>query len=231
MCGRYVRSRPRHFYEEALADAKVPGASAQLENKGDIVPIWNMPPGMCSWVWRQEPERSPGFDSIWWGLVPRWAQDRKSPRSSARSETVAELPSFKQSLRERRCLVPADGFFEWQATSAGKVPHYITHARGEPLFLAGIWDVWRRPPEEPYPAFAVLTTGPNELMASIHDRMPVIVRPEHYALWMDAGTQDAEALAAVYEPFPADELRVWSVSPRVNSTKNNEPELLEPVAT
>lgn len=202
------------------------GATNHDAYGADIVPIWNMPPGMCSWVWRSEPGREPKFDSLYWGLVPRWSRE-KTPRSNARSETVAELPSFKQSLRERRCLVPADGFFEWRPGPAGKQPFYITHAGGEPLFLAGIWDHWRRPPDE-HPGYAVLTTGPNELMAPIHDRMPVIVRAEHRDLWMDPATP-VEALAAVYEPFPAEEMRAWPVSQVVNNARNNAPELLEPV--
>jgi putative SOS response-associated peptidase YedK len=136
---------------------------------------------------------------------------------------------FRKLVRARRCLVAADGFYEWLKTPAGKVPHYITHAGGEPIFFAGLWDCWRAGKEDARPTFTIMPTRPNELVQQIHSRMPVIVRPEHYDLWMDPNVTDPTKLAPIYDPFPAEEMRAWPVSPRVNTPKNNDERLLEPI--
>jgi putative SOS response-associated peptidase YedK len=190
---------------------------------------WNMAPSQCSYIYRNEPWGR-RFVSLYWGLLPFWAKEPKGLQPiNAQSETAHEKPMFRKLVRERRCLVAADGFYEWVKTSTGKVPHYITHAGADPIFFTGLWDCWREGKEDPRPTFTIMTTRPNELMEKIHTRMPVIVRPEHYELWMDQDVKDPAVLAPVSEPFPAEEMRAWPVSPRVNTPKNNDETLLEPV--
>lgn len=225
MCGRYVRYGNPQRYARAL------GIPDPYQEQGSgVLATWNMAPSQCSYVYRNESWGKPGFVSIYWGLVPFWAKEVKGLAPiNAQSETAHEKPMFRKLVRERRCLVAADGFYEWAKTPAGKVPHYFTHAGGEPILFAGLWDCWHEGREDARPTFTILTTRPNELVAPMHARMPAIVRPEHYKLWMDPTVKDPAALTAVYEPFPAEEMRAWPVSTRVNSPKNNDETLLEPV--
>ena len=133
---------------------------------------------------------------------------------------------FRKLLRERRCLVPADCFYEWKATPGGKVPYCIRMASHEPFFFAGLWDVWREGQADALPSFTILTTEPNELTATIHNRMPVIVRPEDYTRWLDPGVREPETVRDVLMPFPAEEMIAYPVSTLVNNVKNEGPELI-----
>lgn len=227
MCGRYVRTGPERRYARAL---NLPMADDPRKHQSNVLSTWNMAPSQCSYILRNESWGEPGIVSLYWGLLPYWAKEPKGLQPiNAQSETAHEKPMFRKLARERRCLVAADGFYEWLKTPSGKVPHYITHAGGEPIFFAGLWDCWHAGQLDERPTFTILTTAPNELVAPVHSRMPVIVRPEHYDLWMDPNVRDPAALSAVYAPFPAREMRAWPVSTRVNTPKNNDETLLEPV--
>ena len=164
-----------------------------------------------------------------WGLVPGWSRDPAAgPRPiNARAETLAEKPSFRQLLGRRRCLVLADSFFEWQATPAGKVPHRILLRDEQPFAFAGLWDEWLdRGTGELHPTFTIITTEPNALMASIHNRMPVIL-PTRAAeqAWLDDG-RDVAAHQQLLVPYDAAAMREYAISKRVNSPANNDPEVL-----
>ena len=159
-----------------------------------------------------------------WGLIPAWAKDAEigARMINARAETLAEKASFRGPLRSRRCLVLADGFYEWQRVGAGKVPHHVCMADRRPFAFAGLWDRWLPPGGEPLESCTIVTTTPNELLAEIHDRMPVILPPEAYGPWLDPAHRDTEGLQRLLQPFPASLMRAYPVSPRVNSPRNDD---------
>lgn len=163
-----------------------------------------------------------------WGLRPSWARDKAPEPINARSEDAAGKPYFRAAFRARRCLVPASGFYEWQRTADGKVPHWIHRADGEPVTFAGLWEVWTPRDAEPVHSFCILTTGPNPAMRPIHDRMPVILEGDEREAWMDPEAPPAN-LQALMRPW-GGELRAHPVSTRVNSPRNEGPELIEPLA-
>src|SRR5258706_10533470 len=155
MCGRYGRFSRKQRYEGLLG--------IESKDGSDIIPTYNMAPGLCSWVVNRRGTDS-SFVSYRWGLLPSWAKDPRTARTpiNARAETVAEKPTFAKLLREQRCLVPADGYYEWKTTPEGKLPYWFTMASGEPFFFAGLWDQWQRDGKVE-PTFALLTTSTNEL--------------------------------------------------------------------
>ncbi|MFU8894829.1 MAG: SOS response-associated peptidase [Gammaproteobacteria bacterium] len=164
-----------------------------------------------------------------WGLVPFWAKDPSigNRMINARGETVAQKPAFRAAFSKRRCLVPADGFFEWQKTDSGKQPWYIHGVGGEPLALAGLWELWN-PPDggAPLASCAIITTHANEFMRPLHDRMPVVLDAEARDAWLNSDTSP-DALQALLVPAAADALEAWPVSRRVNSPFNEDPSLVE----
>ena len=164
-----------------------------------------------------------------WGLLPSGTREAPTgpPMINARAETVAERPSFRSALLRRRCLVPADGFYEWQR-SAGRRPVRITLASGEPFAFAGLWDTWRDPRGDLVESCTIITTEANDLLQPIHDRMPVILPEDVEPLWLDGGMQDAAALASLLVPYPSEAMTTYEVSPLVNSAANDGPELIAP---
>ena len=163
-----------------------------------------------------------------WGLQPFWAKDSKSVKRSinARSETLTEKPMFRTLLKSKRCLVPADGFFEWKKTEQGKVPHRIMLKSEELFSFAGLWDEWTdKQTGEVLHTFNIITTDANDLVRPIHNRMPVILSPEAEELWLDEN-EPQEELLSLLEPCKSDEMKVFPVSPLVNSPQNNIPEVL-----
>ncbi|MEP0814489.1 MAG: SOS response-associated peptidase [bacterium] len=165
-----------------------------------------------------------------WGLVPAWAKDEKigDKMINARAETVAEKPSFKNALKSRRCLIPADGFYEWTQTSYGrKAPIRFTMKDGRPFAMAGLYETWKRPEGDVLFSFTIITTEANEVLRPYHHRMPVIIPPERYALWLDTNVTDTEKLQKMLLPYPADEMRGYKVSSAVNSPRNDVPECIE----
>ena len=217
MCGRYTvlpvvktgRSRAGTKIAEGLQEAFYNAAPSQR------LPV----------ITNKQPKVLQFFS---WGLQPFWAKDVKAVKRSinARSETIAEKPLFRNLLKSKRCLVPADGFFEWQKTEDGKVPHRIMLKSEELFTFAGLWDEWTdKETGEVLHTFCIITTDANQLVRPIHDRMPVILSQEAEELWLDEN-ESQEGLLSLLVPYKAGEMKAFAVSPLVNSTVNNLPEVL-----
>jgi putative SOS response-associated peptidase YedK len=167
-----------------------------------------------------------------WGLIPRWAENAQSGMKmiNARAETVAEKPSFRQAFRHQRCIVPANGFYEWQKTSTGKVPQLIEHRDRKPLAFAGLWALWRDPTtNEEIHSCTIITTRANATMRPLHDRMPVILPKDTWDLWLDPSVTDPVLLQSLLQPVADDALAAFPVSPLVNNVRNNSSQLVLPV--
>ena len=163
-----------------------------------------------------------------WGLIPSWAKDETigAKMINARAETLAEKPSFKRLLRSKRCLVVADGFYEWKKEQGGKIPMYITLKDGSPFAFAGLWDLWHSPDGRDIRTCTLVTTQPNTLVASIHDRMPVILSANARDMWLDTALQDEQALLPLLAPYPAEEMTARAVSRLVNNPRSEGAELI-----
>jgi putative SOS response-associated peptidase YedK len=174
------------------------------------------------------------LDYFVWGLIPSWAKDPEigSRLINARADTLAEKPSFRSAYRRRRCLIPASGFYEWKPEpgSKSKTPMYITLATGKPFAFAGLWEFWQSPDGSQVLSCTIITTEPNELMAEIHNRMPVILPAEAYSLWLDPNERRPDELDGLLKPYPAAEMVAYPVSRQVNSPQNDTAELILPVA-
>jgi putative SOS response-associated peptidase YedK len=166
-----------------------------------------------------------------WGLIPRWAKDPSigNRMINARAETVASKPAFREAFQGRRCLLPADGFYEWKRCGARKQPMYLRMLDGRPFAFAGLWARWRPEGGEPVESCTILTTEPNELVADIHKRMPVILPPQDYGPWLDPETRDPARLSGMLQPYSAEEMIAYPVSTRVNRPEHDDPDCVEPV--
>jgi putative SOS response-associated peptidase YedK len=153
-----------------------------------------------------------------WGLIPSWSKDPAigSRLINARAETAGEKPSFRNAFRQRRCLIPSSGFYEWQRQERGKQPCFVRMRDGRPFAFAGLWDRWESPDMVVIETCTILTTAANAVLAPIHDRMPVILPPAEYARWLDPALRDPDSLSSLLVPFPPDEMMAFPVSPRVN---------------
>lgn len=223
MCGRFARKST----QQVLAD----WFGVELEDMPWFTPTYNAAPQSAQPVVRLNRD-SGGREVVVlrWGLVPFWAKDAKLGYSTfnARAEEVAAKPAFREALKRRRCLVPADAFYEWQRIDPKtKRPYAIGLRSGEPYAFAGLWERWQPKDGEPLETFTVLTTDPNELMEKIHNRMPVILEPRDYSRWLDA-SDPARPPIDLLRPYPAEKMRSWPVSERVGNVRNNDAELLEP---
>ena len=163
-----------------------------------------------------------------WGLVPSWARNLSSgrPMINARAETVAERPAFRSAFRRRRCLVIADGYYEWQAAGSSRTPFRIAMESGEPFAFAGLWETWRNPEGETVTSCAIITTEATEALSPIHDRMPVILPRDLEDLWLDHGVEDPGLLSGILAPYAGGGLEAYRVPTLVNSVRNNGPELV-----
>jgi putative SOS response-associated peptidase YedK len=163
-----------------------------------------------------------------WGLIPAWAKDETigSRMINARAETLAEKPSFRNLLRGRRCLVVADGFYEWRTEGKNKTPMYITLQDGQPFAFAGLWDLWKSSDGRQVQSCTIVTTEPNELMASIHNRMPAILRPKAYEDWLNPQLRDDQVLTHLLKPYPTELMKARAVSKLVNNPRNDVAEIL-----
>jgi putative SOS response-associated peptidase YedK len=161
-----------------------------------------------------------------WGLVPSWSKDMSGAAKmiNARSEGLATKPAFRNALARRRCIIPADAFYEWRRTASGKQPFAIAHKDGSPMAFAGLWEVWQE-----MRTCTIITGPPNQLVAELHDRMPVVLPPDRWDVWLDRDNHDVDELTAMLQPAPAAEFTMWPVSTSVNAVANNGPELVEPV--
>ncbi len=171
------------------------------------------------------------FALVRWGLLPSWVKDPKafSLLINARGETVNEKPAYKAAMKRRRCLIPVDGFYEWKALGSRKQPYYVRAKSGTPLAFAGLWETWTGPNGEELETAAIVTTDANQTLAPIHDRMPVVIAPEQFNLWLGGLDEDTAAASALIRPAPDDLLEVIPVSSDVNRVANDNPKLLERV--
>jgi putative SOS response-associated peptidase YedK len=174
-------------------------------------------------------ERS--LDLLRWGLVPFWAKDLKVgfANINAKAEGIENKAAFREAFQRRRCLVPVDGFYEWKKTRTGKQPYAIALSDRRLMALAGLWENWRSTAGEWVRSFAIITTTPNELCAELHNRMPVVLKPETWPVWLGEESADASALLSLLAPFPSKEMTCWPVSARVGNVKNNDVTLIEPI--
>lgn len=165
-----------------------------------------------------------------WGLIPSWAKDIKigARMINARSETVTEKSSFRAAFKRRRCIIPADGFYEWQQQDNRKQPMYIHAADGTPFALAGLWELWRSPDGDAIQSCTILTTTPNELMTSIHNRMPVILEPEDFSMWLEPDERPEQGLHLL-RPYPSTKMAAYPVSTFVNNPTNDAPQCIAPI--
>ncbi|MBE3071621.1 MAG: SOS response-associated peptidase [Acidobacteria bacterium] len=216
MCGRFTLTATPTDIKEAFPEVEVPS---------DLAPRFNIAPSQPVAV-----IANTGVNRVElyrWGLVPSWAKDPGigDRLINARAETIAEKPSFRRVYRRRRCLVLADGFYEWRQEPGNrlKTPMYIRLASGRPFAFAGVWDVWRPPEGDLLHSCAIITTAPNALMQVIHNRMPVILPQDAYTRWLDPNEQPPENLDTLLAPFPADAMTAYPVSRFVNSPQNEGP--------
>jgi putative SOS response-associated peptidase YedK len=221
MCGRYVlTANPQQMTERFALSVGPP----DLPTRYNVAPQMHMPVIVAN-----SPNR---LDIMRWGLVPSWAKDERVGYKTinARAETVAERPAYRAALRYHRCLVPASGFYEWRATPRGKQPYFI-HLPDEPLFaFAGLYDIWHSPDGSELPTYTIITCAPNELMAPLHNRMPVILARDAEAAWLDPGETRAAAVLPLLQPFPAEAMAAYAVSTAVNSPGTDGPAPIEPVS-
>lgn len=167
-----------------------------------------------------------------WGLIPFWAKDLKmgARMINARSETVATKPSFRSAFKKRRCLVVADGFYEWRKQGKQKQPYYISQANEKPFTLAGLWESWTNPAhDQVIESCTILTTSANAMMAPLHDRMPVFLDSDHHEIWLDAEFQDVNHLESILVPCPDEQLQAWPVDTIVNKPINDTPKCIEKI--
>lgn len=227
MCGRYYRRSDKQRIAEAFRIGIPPTF--------DILPSYNVAPQTFQPIVRLDAEsRQRELALLRWGLIPFWAKDAKIGYSTinAKAETLATAPAFRAALKRRRCLVPADGFYEWQPLDTKtKQPWAITLKDGSPFAFAGLWDTWKdKTTGQPLETYTIITTEPNELTAKLHNRMPVIVAPRDYERWL-APADPARLPIDLLRPFDADLMTSWKVSSAVGNVRNNSPDLCAEAST
>jgi putative SOS response-associated peptidase YedK len=227
MCGRFAQERPASDLAEIFA------AEPLADDPG---PRYNVAPTDDALVVVQREDRR-AITAYRWGLVPHWATDLKSGSRmfNARAETITASPAFRAAFARRRCLVPVEAFYEWKREGSVRQPFAIRREDGRPLVLAGVWAGWRDPASDPEAplvrrTFSIVTTAPNEAMAALHDRMPVIVPDDAWDRWLDPAPGDDGELVAMLQPSDAVELRIHPVERLVNDVRRDGPELLVPLA-
>jgi putative SOS response-associated peptidase YedK len=221
MCGRFMLRSSGEAVAEAFDLPDVP----------DLLPRFNIAPSQTVAVVRQPAEaKSRELASLHWGLIPAWADDPSigNRLANARSETAATKPSFRSAFRSRRCLVVADGFYEWQKSNGRKQPYFVGLPSDRPFGLAGLWERWEKH-GEPVESCTILTTDANELMRPVHGRMPVILPPDQYDLWLDPRCQDTEKLAKLLRPYPSEDMLAYRVGTLVNDPRNDVPQCVEAI--
>ena len=223
MCGRYRLSRRKQIIEEHFDAA---------DWQDDWSPRYNIAPTQHVPVIRQHPKKPVRQISLMkWGLIPTWARDTSIASSTinAKSETASTKPAFRDLLKFRRCLIPADGFYEWKRTGTSKLPFCFEVNEGELFAFAGLWDGWKNAEGQWIKTFTILTTTPNAVTSAIHDRMPVILDRDSYDLWLDPGMQNVAAISELLKTYDARLMRCYPVSSRVNHVANDDVECSQPV--
>jgi putative SOS response-associated peptidase YedK len=224
MCGRYTLTSPEEILRKLFDFGELPDLGPPRYNIAPSQPVVGVTAGKPG-------GRDLQLRLFRWGLVPFWAKDPDIGNRliNARSETASTKPAFRAAMKYRRCLLPADGFYEWKKTDEGKQPYHIGMEGHEPFALAGLWESWDGGGTGPLETCAILTTEPNELLAEVHNRMPVIIPPEHFARWLDPDATDPGELASLLGPYPPGEMTAYPVSRRVNRPTHDAPECIEPI--
>ena len=219
MCGRFAFATKRETLKKQF----------RVDNLLDDPPVsYNVAPTQQIPIIREQPGTERLISTVHWGLIPFWAKDRKMAHQTinARAETVRDKPSFRHCFRRKRCIIPASGFFEWHTLGELKQPHYISLRDKSLLGLAGLWDTWENNGEI-MESCTIVTTTANSFMEPIHKRMPVILEDWDHADWLDASNENPGHLL---KQFPSEKMQSWAVSIQVGNSRNNLPELIEPVA-
>jgi putative SOS response-associated peptidase YedK len=220
MCGRYAFFSPAEVVKRTFALDDLP----ELEPRYNIAPTQSVP------AVRTGEEGSRTLAMLHWGLVPKWAKERAigNRMINARAETLAEKPSFRDAFKRRRCLVLADGWYEWQVAPGGKQPWFIRMRDARPMAFAGLWERWKDPANgATLESCTIVTTDAAESIRRIHDRMPVVLAQSDWDRWMDTAFSDTDKLSELLRPFEPKALQSWPVSRQVNAPKNQGPELIE----
>ena len=220
MCGRFSLYSSGH----ELADY------FQLGETPVVSPRYNIAPGQeAAFIRSVSGRQGRSLVFLRWGLIPAWAKNPTVGMINARAETAAEKPAFRRAFRQRRGLLPADGFFEWPKEGKKTRPYYFQLKNGRPQALAGLWDTWTGPDGESIESCTILTTAANDLVDRIHSRMPAIIEPDHFETWLDVESQNIERLQNLLKPYPAEKMSCYLVGPYVNNPRNEGPACLEPV--
>lgn len=223
MCGRFVQIEKPEFYAEHFGADFI--RTETLRESYNVAPT-----SQVYAVAEHDDERV--LSSFRWGLIPSWAKEKKigARTFNARSETAGDKPMFRSSFTKRRCIIPVDGFYEWERKAKGKLPHYIHSSDGGPLPAAGLWSVWNDPEtDERIVSCTILTGTPNNLIDKLHDRMPVIMPPDRWDTWLDRDLTDKDAVKDLMGVYPAELMSEYAVSTLVNKVQNNTPDLLAPL--
>jgi len=222
MCGRYAIFGPVSRNNREVIEF--------LERELEFGPTYNAAPTQQLPVFFIGPRGERHLRLMRWGLIPYWAMNAAigAKMINARADSVTEKPAFRSAFSRRRCLVPMSGFYEWKKSAAGKEPHYIHLLNSDVFAAAGLHEYWPgKDGAAAVESYTIITTAANESMRSVHDRMPVILRPSDYEAWLDPENRDLAGLKSLLKPFPAEEMRVYPVSTRVNRAGNDGPELIE----
>ncbi|ADJ28297.1 SOS response-associated peptidase [Nitrosococcus watsonii] len=218
MCGRYTL----HTSLERIT------AHFHLHQTQALAPRFNIAPSQAVPAVRGEPRE---LILLRWGLIPSWAKEEKTPYNliNARAETVAAKPAFREAFRQRRCLIPADGFYEWKAEADGKQPYYICRRDGEVFAFAGLWEHWQGETGKSIGSCTIIVTGANQLIQPIHDRMPVILEPTDYDAWLNPQNQAASTLTALLKSYPPEKMKAYPISKKVNRPTNDDSACITPL--
>lgn len=223
MCGRFTLTASQSEIATAFALADVP----PLEPRYNIAPTQAI-----ATVMQTAPQAERVFRWLRWGLIPSWAKDPSIGNRliNARAETVHEKPSFRSAFRQRRCLIMADGFYEWQRQPKGKQPSYFRLTEQQPFAFAGLWEQWQPEGAEAITSCTLLTTVANDCLRPVHDRMPVILNPQDYETWLDPTLHDPDRLQSLLHPYPATAMEAFAVSSAVNRPSHDAPDCIQPIA-
>jgi putative SOS response-associated peptidase YedK len=223
MCGRFTLTADLNVVQDAFPFVQMPDGLREVYQ-----PRFNIAPTQPVAVVANDGKDQ--LDFFVWGLIPFWAKDPGigSRMINARAETLQEKPAFRSAFRRRRCLILADGFYEWRKDAGGKTPMYLRLTNGKPFAFAGLWEAWNSPEGTEVLSCTIITTEPNELVATIHNRMPVILSEEAYSQWLQSGEMDPGSLVELLKPHPSVAMQAYAVSPLVNNPSNDLPEAIAP---
>jgi putative SOS response-associated peptidase YedK len=223
MCSRYSLTSP----PEAVR------AYFRYDNEAVFPPRYNIAPSQPVAIVRNTPQGGREMALVRWGLIPGWIKDPRAFKMliNARAESAADKPSFRAAMRHRRCLVPADGFYEWKGAAGAKRPHLVKPRAGGPMALAGIFECWLGADGSEIETMAILTVPANAAMSALHDRMPALIAPENFDRWLDCSSGSSVGISELLRPAPEDYLDVIEVSRALNNPRNEGPEVQEPAGT